>query len=265
MLFVSLVHAVAAILLAVYGANALLLAILYLRRRQERPPEPPTPTEWPAVTVQLPVFNELHVVERLIDAVAAMDYPRDRFQVQVLDDSIDETTALAMACIDRHRAQGVNIELLHRVQRPGFKAGALAAAQPQATGEFIAIFDADFVPQPDFLRRTVPPLYDDSNIGDVEDYRRFSTARKMRWFATSGELWYTVSTVSPHSSEDRAPASGAGCAGSSPAGGTNASRAAASCMVNPASGRFCFVQGVFSKCGGVPWWSPRRAGARPCP
>ncbi len=168
MLFVSLVHAVAAILLAVYGANALLLAILYLRRRQERPPEPPTPTEWPAVTVQLPVFNELHVVERLIDAVAAMDYPRDRFQVQVLDDSIDETTALAMACIDRHRAQGVNIELLHRVQRPGFKAGALAAAQPQATGEFIAIFDADFVPQPDFLRRTVPHLLADPKLGFLQ-------------------------------------------------------------------------------------------------
>ncbi len=90
-------------------------------------------------------------------------------------------------------------------------------------------------------------LYDDSNIGDVEDYRRFSTARKMRWFATSGELWYTVSTVSPHSSEDRAPASGAGCAGSSPAGGTNASRAAASCMVNPASGRFVLSR-VSSQC-----------------
>ena len=86
MLFVSLMHAVAAILLAVYGANALLLAILYFRRRHERPPEPPIPVEWPAVTVQLPVFNELHVVERLIDTVAAMDYPRDRFQVQVLDE-----------------------------------------------------------------------------------------------------------------------------------------------------------------------------------
>ena len=92
----------------------------------------------------------------------------DKFQVQVFDNSIDETTALAMACIDRHRAQGVNIELLHRVQRPGFKAGALAAAQPQATGEFIAIFDADFVPQPDFLRRTVPHLLADPKLGFLQ-------------------------------------------------------------------------------------------------
>ena len=76
-------------------------------------PEPPTPAEWPAVTVQLPVFNELHVVERLIDAVAAMDYPRDRLQVQVLDDSVDETTALATACIDRHQAQGLDLSLIH--------------------------------------------------------------------------------------------------------------------------------------------------------
>ena len=86
----------------------------------------------------------------------------------MLDDSIDETTALAMACIDRHRAQGLDIELLHRVQRPGFKAGALAAAQPQATGEFIAIFDADFVPPSDFLRRTVPHLLVDPKLGFLQ-------------------------------------------------------------------------------------------------
>ncbi len=168
MFFVSLVHAIAAILLAVYGANALFLALLYLRRRQHCPPEPPTLTQWPAVTVQLPVFNELHVVERLIDAVAALDYPRDRLQVQVLDDSTDETTALAAACIERQRARGLDIALLHRAQRPGYKAGALSAAQSQVTGEFIAIFDADFVPPSDFLRRTLPHLLADPTMGFLQ-------------------------------------------------------------------------------------------------
>ncbi len=128
MLALSLLHAVVAITLAIYGANALLLTLLYLRRRRQAPPAPPQPAEWPAVTVQAPVFNELHVVERLIHALAALDYPRDRLQIQVLDDSTDETTALAAACIERYRAQGLDIELVHRQQRPGFKAGALAAA-----------------------------------------------------------------------------------------------------------------------------------------
>jgi cellulose synthase/poly-beta-1,6-N-acetylglucosamine synthase-like glycosyltransferase len=167
-LVVSLVHAIAAILLAVYGANALVLALLYLRYRRRRLAEPAAPVVWPPVTVQLPVFNELHVVERLVEAVAALDYPRDRLQVQVLDDSIDETAALAAACVERQRAQGLAIELHHRLQRPGYKAGALAAAQPQARGDFIAIFDADFVPAPDFLRRTVPYLVADPSVGFLQ-------------------------------------------------------------------------------------------------
>ncbi len=158
MLALSLFHAVVAITLAIYGANALLLTLLYLRRRRQPPAAPPEPADWPAVTVQAPVFNELHVVERLIDALAALDYPRDRLQIQILDDSTDETTALAAASAERYRSQGLAIELVHRQPRPGFKAGALAAAMPQVTGEFVAIFDADFVPAPDFLRRTVPHL-----------------------------------------------------------------------------------------------------------
>ncbi len=159
MLALSLLHALVAITLAIYGANALLLTLLYLRRRRQAPPAPPPPpAEWPAVTVQAPVFNELHVVERLIHALAALDYPSDRLQIQILDDSTDETTALAAACIERYRNQGLDIELVHRQLRPGFKAGALAAAMSQVSGEFIAIFDADFTPAPDFLRRTVPYL-----------------------------------------------------------------------------------------------------------
>lgn len=168
MLALSLLHAVLAITLAIYGANTLLLTVLYVRRRRQTPARPADPVEWPVVTVQAPVFNELHVVERLIHALAALDYPRDRLQIQLLDDSTDETTALAAACIERYRAQGLTIDLLHRQQRPGFKAGALAAATPQARGEFIAIFDADFTPAPDFLRRTVPYLLADPGIGFLQ-------------------------------------------------------------------------------------------------
>jgi len=168
LLALSLLHAVTAIILAIYGANALLMTLLYLRRRRQAPPSAPEPAEWPLVTVQAPIFNELHVVERLIQALAALDYPRDRLQIQLLDDSTDETTALAAAGIERVRGQGLEIELLHRQQRPGFKAGALAAAMPQTRGEVIAIFDADFVPAPDFLRRTVPYLMADPTAGFLQ-------------------------------------------------------------------------------------------------
>ena len=168
MLVLTLLHAAAAILLAVYGANSLLLTVLYLRRRPGKQTEPPPPAQWPAVTVQLPVFNELHVTERLLAAVARLEYPRDRLQIQVLDDSTDETSAIAAACVERYRQQGIEIQHLHRAVRPGFKAGALAAALPEASGEFIAIFDADFVPQPDFLLRTVPALAANAEAGYLQ-------------------------------------------------------------------------------------------------
>jgi cellulose synthase/poly-beta-1,6-N-acetylglucosamine synthase-like glycosyltransferase len=154
----SIVYLVAALAVALYGANALLLAALYLRRRGESAPRAPQPEIWPAVTVQLPIYNEFYVVERLIDAVARLDYPREQLQIQVLDDSTDETTRLARARVEHHRGQGLDIQLLHRQDRRGFKAGALSQGLETASGEFIAIFDADFVPPTDFLRRTVPHL-----------------------------------------------------------------------------------------------------------
>lgn len=166
--FVSWIHAIVAVWLAAYGANALILTLLYLRQRRKRLPAPPAPADWPTVTVQLPVYNELHVVERLIDAVAALDYPRDRLQVQMLDDSTDETTALIAAAAERHRAAGLDIAVVHRTDRTGYKAGALAAALPTATGAYIAIFDADFVPPPDFLRLTIPALVADPRAGFVQ-------------------------------------------------------------------------------------------------
>lgn len=114
----------------------------------------------PLVTVQLPVFNERHVITRLIDAAAALDYPRDRLEIQILDDSTDETAALAAARCDYHRSLGVRIEHVRRPDRRGFKAGALDYGLARAAGDFLLILDADFLPPPGFLRALIDPLAD---------------------------------------------------------------------------------------------------------
>ena len=168
MSILSFVYLIAALSVALYGANALLLAALYLRRRHDPLPRPAEPETWPAVTVQLPVYNELYVVKRLIDAVASLDYPTERLQVQVLDDSTDETTRLIWAQVTLLRARGLDIELVHRQDRRGFKAGALAHGLQTARGEFIAIFDADFVPPSDFLKQTIPHLLAEPGLGFVQ-------------------------------------------------------------------------------------------------
>jgi cellulose synthase/poly-beta-1,6-N-acetylglucosamine synthase-like glycosyltransferase len=162
------IYLIAALLVALYGANALGLAAQYLRHRKAQPPRPPEPETWPAVTVQLPIYNEMYVVRRLIDAVAELDYPRDRLQVQVLDDSTDATTRLIQARVAQHQARGLDIELVHRHDRRGFKAGALAHGLETASGEFIAIFDADFVPHKDFLKQTIPYLVSAPQVGFVQ-------------------------------------------------------------------------------------------------
>ena len=113
-------------------------------------------TNAPKVTVQLPMFNEMYVAERIIETVAQMDYPREKFQIQVLDDSTDETKDIIANKCAEVAARGINIQHVHRVDRTGYKAGALDAAMDKVEGEFIAIFDADFVPSQDFLLRTIP-------------------------------------------------------------------------------------------------------------
>jgi cellulose synthase/poly-beta-1,6-N-acetylglucosamine synthase-like glycosyltransferase len=123
--------------------------------------------DWPHVTVQLPVYNELHTVERLLAAVAALDYPRDRLQIQVLDDSTDDTRALVARIVERLRQTGMDITHVTRPDRVGYKAGALAAGLASAVGELIAVFDADFVPPPSFLRQVVPHLAD-PKVGCVQ-------------------------------------------------------------------------------------------------
>lgn len=165
----TVAHVLLTLWVTLYGLNSLILVLLYWRYRRRAPACPPLARDdLPPVTLQLPLYNEKHVAGRLIDAVAALDYPRDRFQVQVLDDSTDETTQLVEARAAHHRERGLDIEVIHRAHREGSKAGAMAAAMPRARGALIAIFDADFRPHPDFLLRTVPHLVADPQLGMVQ-------------------------------------------------------------------------------------------------
>lgn len=155
--------------LAAYGLNALVLAVM--RRWRPRPPpvlEADPGYDWPQVTVQLPVYNERYVVERLIKSVAALDYPWQRLQIQVLDDSTDVTSELIAKLTGSLRRKGLNIAHIHRPDRQGFKGGALAHGMDSASGEFIAIFDADFLPPADFLKRTLPYFDLDPQTGCVQ-------------------------------------------------------------------------------------------------
>lgn len=142
--------------LAVYGLHRYWLVYEYFKYAKNVPAAPPPVENWPKVTIQLPIFNERYVIERLVDAVAAFDYPRELLDIQVLDDSTDETRDVARSCVARHAAQGLPIVHIHRTNRAGYKAGALENGLQTAQGQFVAIFDADFIPGPDFLRRTIP-------------------------------------------------------------------------------------------------------------
>ncbi len=161
-----ILYSLAATYLAIYGLHVLVLVVQYLRHRHDRA-QTVEITTYPLVTVQLPLYNEPAVVERIIDAAANLTWPPDRLQIQVLDDSTDRTTALARSRVEFHRARGVDIELIHRNHRRGFKAGALANGLPMARGKFTAIFDADFVPAPDFLP-TMMPYFTADSIGFVQ-------------------------------------------------------------------------------------------------
>jgi len=148
--------------LAMYGIHRYHLVYNFFKNRKNVPGPPPEmhASAWPRVTVQLPIFNERYVIERLIEAVAQFDYPRELLDIQVLDDSTDETLQVARECVERHQRLGIPIAYIHRDNREGFKAGALQEGLRVARGEFIAIFDADFIPPADFLRRTVPYFTD---------------------------------------------------------------------------------------------------------
>jgi cellulose synthase/poly-beta-1,6-N-acetylglucosamine synthase-like glycosyltransferase len=155
------------VILAVYGWHRYYLVYLYMKHKDRQPLAAGSFDVLPPVTVQLPIYNEMYVADRLIDAVCRLDYPRDLLEIQVLDDSTDETVAIAQRAVRRHADTGVNITYAHRTDRRGYKAGALEAGLNVASGEYVAIFDADFIPPADFLRRTIH-YFTDPQVGMVQ-------------------------------------------------------------------------------------------------
>lgn len=150
-----------------YGLHRLMMVCLYLKHRRERPQPAGDWNELPLVTVQLPMFNERYVVKGLLQNVTALDYPKDKLEIQILDDSTDDTYELCRQQVEYYRNQGFDIVCLHRTDRTGFKAGALEAADAVAKGEFLLILDADFRPKPDLLR-VVMPYFTDPQVALVQ-------------------------------------------------------------------------------------------------
>jgi cellulose synthase/poly-beta-1,6-N-acetylglucosamine synthase-like glycosyltransferase len=155
------------IILAVYGWHRYYLVYLYMRHRDKEPKAGPALSPAPVVTVQLPLYNEMYVADRLIESVGHLDYPRELLEIQVLDDSTDETRSIAEMAVRRFAAEGIDIKYFHRTDRRGYKAGALEAGLKVARGEFVAVFDADFVPTVDFLTRLMPH-FGDAKVGMVQ-------------------------------------------------------------------------------------------------
>ncbi|HEY9428473.1 MAG TPA: glycosyltransferase [Gemmatimonadaceae bacterium] len=166
---IIVLYCIALCMLSVLSLNRYVLISLFRKnanRRHESAP-PIADAELPFVTIQLPIYNEYYVAERIIQSACDVDYPRDRFEVQVLDDSTDETLALTRRLVREHRARGIEVVHLHREKRTGYKSGALAYGLERARGEFVAVFDADFVIPRDFLRRAVPH-FDSPKVGVVQ-------------------------------------------------------------------------------------------------
>ena len=155
------------IVLAIYGWHRYYLVYLYLSNRDKEPALGPPLDPLPAVTIQLLLYNEMYVADRLIDAVCRIDYPRELLEIQVLDDSCDETRGIAELAVRRFAAQGIDIKYYHRSDRTGYKSGALEAGLKVSRGELIAIFDADFIPTSDFLSRLIPH-FRDPKVGMVQ-------------------------------------------------------------------------------------------------
>jgi len=155
------------VILAVFGLHRYIMVFLYFRHRDRRAVALPLPAQLPRVTVQLPLYDEMYVVDRLLDSVSRIRYPRELLEIQVLDDSNDETVEIARAAVERHRENGLDIQYIHRDDRRGFKAGALEDGLKVAKGEFILIFDADFVAPPDILEKSIGQ-FGDPKVGMVQ-------------------------------------------------------------------------------------------------
>lgn len=164
---VMIVYFVSLSILFGFGIHGLVLLYYYRKTFNNILPIEDMPVEVPMVTVQLPLYNEMFVVERLIKSVCEIDYPKDKIEIQVLDDSTDNTVELTKGIVENYKNQGFNIKYIHRDNRVGYKAGALKYGLEIAEGEFVAIFDADFVPNPDFLKKTIPH-FNNPEIGMVQ-------------------------------------------------------------------------------------------------
>ncbi|MEN6511070.1 MAG: cellulose synthase family protein [Chloroherpetonaceae bacterium] len=167
--FILVFYFISLLILFSFGIHSLVLVHFLRKYDTKKTPEYPLPepNKLPIATIQIPFYNEQYVAERLVRSVCSMNYPIDKLEIQVLDDSTDETQAILKKCVEEYSSQGFNIKYLHRTNRAGFKAGALKAGLEVAEGEFIAIFDADFLPNPDFLIKTIPQ-FTDPNVGMVQ-------------------------------------------------------------------------------------------------
>lgn len=188
---IIIIYSIALILIFIYALAQLNLLFNYLSAQKKKDFSPKfnfsNPDEIPYVTIQLPVYNELYVMERLLKNIAEIDYPKDKLEIQVLDDSTDESLGLTAEHIKELRISGLNIKHVLRDDRKGFKAGALKEGLKTAKGEFIAIFDADFLPKKDWLRKTIP-FFKDPKIGVVQTRwghinRDYSVLTKIQAFA----------------------------------------------------------------------------------
>ncbi|MGQ9682162.1 MAG: glycosyltransferase [Anaerolineae bacterium] len=191
-----------AVVLGVYGCYSLVLTGLYLFHARRGEPIPPPPDEWPTVTVQLPIYNEGPTAERALATLGQLDYPRDHLEIQVLDDSTDDTRERLAAATEALRAQGLQVRHLIREDRTGFKAGALSAGLAQATGELCAIFDADFLPRADFLKRVVP-YFADENVACVQT-RWTHANRDYSWLTALQALYLDSHFVIDQTARSRA-------------------------------------------------------------
>jgi cellulose synthase/poly-beta-1,6-N-acetylglucosamine synthase-like glycosyltransferase len=166
--FVLISYIFSLTVLFVFGSHGFIMIYYYLKLRKKQHPHTGVMKSYPAVTVQLPVYNEVYVVGRLVDAACGMVYPREKLEIQVLDDSTDQTVEVVAGMVERYRRQGFDIKHIRRGSRDGYKAGALKVGLTKARGEFIAIFDADFVPKPDFLLKTIPHFMENPKVGMVQ-------------------------------------------------------------------------------------------------
>jgi cellulose synthase/poly-beta-1,6-N-acetylglucosamine synthase-like glycosyltransferase len=161
------VYALCLAVLSIFGLNRYILVSLFRKQKRHEHVEPLVDSAAPTVTVQLPIYNELYVAERLVRSACELDYPRHLLEIQVLDDSTDETLTLTRGLVRQYQRKGINVVHLHRTDRSGFKAGALAYGLERARGDFVAVFDADFVIRRDFLRKTLPH-FDSDGVGMVQ-------------------------------------------------------------------------------------------------